>query len=481
MRNERRILLNTAVLSGAEGLGQLANFVLIASFARAFGAAALGHYSIGMAVGAFGALCVSLGTPALLIREISRDPACAPKILGLLLPVQLLLAPIAWLAACVVSILLIGDWSALRLVMAVCGYQILLRLAGLLLTPLQARELMLLSSSGDLAHRFLALLLALTAIWLGADAGTVALALVAGAATLLVYAWVQDARHFGRPALHFAPAQALQLFRRAAPFFGISALAVIYARGATLVLSALASTQVVGLYAVADRFMVAPGLAPAMFNSAVYPALARVAVSSLEEARALCARCLRLLLVGAIPLAALITIFSPDIVRLFFGRQYLGAAEALQVLAWTLPIRGAQSLLGSQLSVMDQQGALARARMISLCAFLVASPPLILGLHLVGAAWAVLLCDAVQLALYWRLLHRAHAAPALSTAFLAPAGAAAVMSAASLLLTPLSLGLRLTLVAAAMAAGMWGFGAVTLGDLRFLRVVIFGKQAAPPK
>jgi O-antigen/teichoic acid export membrane protein len=475
VRNERRILLNTTVLSAAEGLGQVGNFILLVSFARAFGATTLSYYSVSMAVGAVAALFVSQGTQQLLIREISRNPACARDWIGVLFPAQLALATIAWIAACVASVVLIGDRSAITVVLAVCGYQILLRLASLLLTQLRARELMFVSSVGDLCHRVLALLVGLAAIGLGASAGTVVLGHVAGALTLIAFAWVQGSRRFGRPKLRIAPAEAVKLFRLGRPFFGIAALAVIYARGATIMMGALATAQAVALYTAADRLMGAAALAPAMFNSALYPALARVASTSFAEAKALTARCLRLLLVAAVPLAALTTIFASDIVRLLFGPAYVDAAHALQLLAWTLPVRGAQSLLGSQLAAMNREAALARARSIGLGVFLVLAPLLILRFGYVGAAAAVLVCDSIQLGLYFSMLYKTQDAPTVAAAFLAPGIAAAAALAVGVILADSSLSLRLVSVVLVMLAGMWGFGAIKLGDLRFLRALLSSK------
>lgn len=481
MRNERRILINTGVLSATEGIGLLANLALVTSFARSFGATALGHYATATAVGALAAIGVTFGTQALLIREISRSPGCAREWLGVLLPVQLILAPLVWLVACAVSELLIGDGTAARLVMAVCGYQILIRIASVLLTPLQARELMLVSAGGDLAHRLLALALMLIAIRLGAAPAAAALAPIAGALLLIAYAWIQGARRGGRPALRLAPTEALQLFRRAGPFLGIVVLTVLYVRGATLMLSGLASAAAVGLYAVANRFMEAAAVAPTMFNAAVYPALARVAAASHADARTLSARSVRLLLIGSIPLAALITVFAPDIVRVCFGAPYRDAVHVLQVLAWTLPLRGVQAVLSSQLAVMDQQVALARARMIALASFVLASPPLIVGFGLLGAAAAVLLCDAVQLAMYWRLLRRARAAPGVGTAVLAPASAAVAATVASALATHSALAWRITIVIAVMIAGLWVFRAIRPVDLRFLRAIVLRTEEQPIK
>jgi O-antigen/teichoic acid export membrane protein len=476
MRDERRILLNATVLSVFEGLGQLANLILVVRFARVYGAGTMGYYSVGMSAGAVAAIFVSLGIPGLLIRDISRDPSCASDRLGVLLPVQLVLAPLAWAIACAASIALIGNSTAIGVVMATCGYQVLLPLTTLMLVPLQATEQMLVSAGCNLLHRVLILLLGLTAIRLGGSAEIVALTFVVGVLGLIALSWRQVSRRFGAPAWRFRPAEALKLYRLAAPFFGLSALSVLYARGATLMLSALTTAQAVGLYAIADRLMVALGLGSTMFNAAAYPALARVAHSSAADARALLARCLRLLLVMAIPFAALAAIFASDIVRLFFGTSYLGAVRALEVLAWTLPIRGAQALLGSQLAAMSQQAALARTRLVGLVTFLALCPALVVSVGYVGAAWAVLSCDALQLALYWRLLTKGRMAPALTIAYLAPAAAAAASAAISALLADMGLAARLTGAIVAMVAGMWAFGAIKLHDLRFLQTLIVGKE-----
>jgi len=271
----------------------------------------------------------------------------------------------------------------------------------------------------------------------------------------------------------------LSLFRLAAPFFGLAALGVVYARGGLIMLSALTTQSAVGLYTVVDRFMVAAALVPGTFNSAVYPALSRLARTSAVDAMDLVVRCLRLVTVGTIPLAALLTIFASDIIDLIFGPQFLAATIALQVLAWTLPLRGVQWLLGSQLAAMDQQSALARARTVSLCAFLTLTPLLILGVGFVGAAWAVLICDGLQLGLYWRLLKSKESAPALSKRLIAPMLAAMATLGASTMLLHLSLPLRVLGVCLVMGISLWASGAIRRQDLVFLRSLVNSRERSP--
>jgi O-antigen/teichoic acid export membrane protein len=415
-KTEHRILLNASALSVAEGLGQLANFVFVISFARTFGATQMAYYSVAMAAGAIAALFMTLGTQNLLVREFSRDPTRVPVWLGVLLPVQGLLGLLVWLVATAITVLLVGDSRAITVALAICAYQILLRLAAVLNTPLVSNERMVSISVANVACRVLTLVLGLLAIHYGAGAGLVAWTFVVGAVIYFAVAWQQNFRMCGQPAFRWAPREATDLFKLSAPFFGIAAFAVIYGRGAVIMLSAIATPHAVGLYAAADRLMVAVALVPTMLGSAVYPALTRVAARSRTEVQALCGRSVLLMLITTLPLAVVFTAFAHRLISVLYGPLYLEAAPALQILTWTLPIVGVQSLLGSQLVAVNQQHILARARLGGLTLFVVLSPLLIWKFGFQGAAVAVLVSDSVLLVHYLMLLLKVKAAPTFGTA-----------------------------------------------------------------
>lgn len=415
-KTERRILLNASALSVAEGLGQLANFVFVISFARTFGATQMAYYSVAMASGAIAALFMTLGTQGLLVREFSRDRTRVAEWLGVLLPVQGLLALGSWLVATAITVLLVGDSRAISVALAICAYQILLRLAVVLNTPLVADEKMVRISAANVACRVLTLVLGLLAIHYGAGAGLVAWTFVAGAVMYFAVAWRQNFKRFGQPAFRWAPREASNLFKLSAPFFGIAAFAAIYARGAVIMLSAIATPHAVGLYAAADRLMVAVALVPTMLGSAVYPALTRVAARSRMEVRALCGRSVLLMVITTLPLAIVFTLFAHRLISVLFGPLYQEAAPALQILTWTLPIVGVQSLLGSQLMAVNQQHVLARARLSGLTLFVTLSPLLIWKFGFRGAALAVLVSDTALLFHYLAILLKVKAAPTFGTA-----------------------------------------------------------------
>lgn len=431
MHDERRILANTVLLGGGEIVGQLTNFVVVVGLARAFGADIFGHYSVSMAVGALAALLVGLGTQPLLIREISREPSLASSLLGIVVPIQLALGAAAWVLACLLSLALIGQTRAIPVVAAICASQILMRFSVTLFAPFQAIERMRPVVLGQLIQRLLVLVLALLAIGLGAGPGAVTLAFVAGAISLWVFAWASVSRQFGPPSLEWNWGVARRLFRRASPFLGLSTLGVIYARSGLIMLAALANAEAVGLYAVADRLMVAVALVPGVFNSALFPALSRLTRQDIVRARALVTGSLRLLMVVTIPLAALISLFAAEIADRMFGPQFVEAAIALQLLAWSLPARGLLWLIGSQLTALDQAASMARGRSVSLVVFLLATPGLIWAFGFVGVACGVLISDGLQLLLYRRALRRVDQVPSLAKPLLGPVLASLAMLGAS--------------------------------------------------
>lgn len=478
MRSERRILVNAGTLTAGAVVGQLANFAFVAGFARAFGVDYLAQYSIGMSIGALLAMFVDLGSVALVTRESSRKRGRARMLIGILLPLQIPLALLLWAVGVGVGAWVLGPRASAVVLACTCGYQILLCLSSLVLAPFIGVEQVAWSAFGTSAQRGLAVMLGALAIFAGAGPGATAAALVVSAVALMLVALAAFAQRFGAPRWRAAPRTAARLLYGRAGFFGFTMLNVVYSRGGLIILSLLASHEAVGLFSVADRIMVAPSLLPLVFVNAVYPALSRLANVSVDEVLALTVRCGRLLLVGAITLATLVTLLAPDIVTVLFGPSFAPAAAVLQVLAWTLPVSGTRQLLSVHLLALDQRASLVRARAVSLSVFLASCPLLILsGLGYRGPAWAQLLSEMLEVSWYLWLLHRSGSATRLIRAMLAPLLAAVTtIMVASVFPPPLPEFPRLITLCLVMVAALLISGSVRLHDLRFLRQILAPRQ-----
>ncbi|MDP9082579.1 MAG: oligosaccharide flippase family protein [Pseudomonadota bacterium] len=474
MHSERRILINTAIFTSGELLGQLANFMFVALFARAFGVNVMAHYSLGMAVGGLLAILVDFGTAGFLTRESARNPRRARELVGLLLPTQAPLALLLWGLSIGISAWLLDLRAGLLVLASACGYQLLSRLSLLLFAPFVGTEKIGGAALAGAVHRFVTLALGALAIFYGCGPQLASCALLAGGVLLFVWALVLFVRGFGVPHWRVAPIAAFALRKEGSAYARLSALNVAIDRGGLIVLSGLAGREAVGLYAIADRIVVAPALLPIMFVNAVYPALLRLANESAERVHALTVRCARLLFVGTIPVATLLTLLAPDIVVLLFGRNFEPAVGALQVLAWTIPMDGVRQLLGVQLLALDQQAAATRVRAFSLGVLIVSCVILILcGFGFKGAACAELISESFAVLWYLLLLRRSQSVAALIRSMLAPLFAAAVtFPAATMFTTRLTLGPRACALAVLILLALLATGSIRLHDLRFLREVL---------
>ena len=121
---------------------------------------------------------------------------------------------------------------------------------------------------------------------------------------------------------------------------------------------------------------------------------------------------------------------------------------------------------------MDKQSTIAKPRLVALAAFLVLTPSSILAFGCLGVAWAVLICDGLHLALYWRILLRIRSAPSLTRSSVPPGLAAVATLLASVLATGLPLLVRAVLATAIMSASLLAFGAIRRPDLSFLIALI---------
>jgi PST family polysaccharide transporter len=476
MSDERRILRNTVILTLGEALGQLANLVFVAAFARCYGVAIMGQYSLAMAIGAVASLVVGFGTQGYLLRELSQSPELAARRVATLAPWQFGMALGAGLLVALV-IAIRGQGSLVML--ATIAYQLLYRVAGLYYVAFRAREQMLVPVLAELAHRLMTLLLGAVLMWSGAGAAATLLALFGSAAALALAGYLAHRRASGPAAPADHRGEARRLFKASWPFFGTLVLAVVYARGAPILLGLVRGTEAVGGYAVADRLLVAATLVPVMFGNAALPALSRLARGDAAQRRSFAARLLRLMLVGTLPLAAVLVVFADEILLLVFGPSYRQSVPLLRILALGVPVQGVELLLAAQLSAIGSQQALLRNRLVSLSAFLVLGPVLV---HLAGAtglATVVLAGSLLQMSGCALLLARLRESPLSARTAWAPIAAAVVAALTTLLVGDRPLSVRSLVFVATLLLAAWTFGAVRGHDLAFARSLLRQGRAAP--
>lgn len=477
MHLERRILANTTFLGGGEAVGQMATFLFVLLFARRFGPDVLGLYSLTMAIGAIVGVFVTLGLHELLISDIARQPEKGRSLIGVMLPVESTSSLVLLVFVVGVAGVYLQDEQARVILVAITAYHIVMRVTSLLLVRFAANEQMALAAFIAGGHRLMILVAGSAAIFMNLRPDLVLLVFPVAAAASALLAWRRDGAVFGRVNLRLDLEQVVSYVGRAAPLFALGLLNVIFVRAGLILLASIEDASSVGIYAVADRLVVPLGVGPVLFVTAVYPALARIFNEAPAKFEELAARCLRLMLVLIIPCAAIIVVLSEDIVSFLFGKAFLAAVPALQLLTVALIFQSVNQLWSVQVLAIDSRAMMMSVRGVAVAILILSAAILVHWKGFVGLAYATLLASGIQSILLFIVLARKNVPPTIFQSLLAPAISFLAVMFCGWLFDDQSFWTRLPTIIFVAALSLWLFRGIRLHDLRFLMRIVRSKGA----
>jgi PST family polysaccharide transporter len=468
MKVERRVFGNVAILGTGELIAQFANFAFVVLIARAFGPELLGHYSLFMAVSAVVAVFVSFGTMQLHIRNIGRDPDHGAQLLRALFPVQLVLAVVAWVGIVSVGAKSGLDATGLGLLAVIAGYQILVRMTGILLTEAKGRQRMRPVAVVHASTPMLILGATSILVWLSFGP-VVALSVMPVVAVIFTIFAVKTAIRLGGPIrLRWNPSLFKAGLQETRPYFAIMLLTSAYERSGVIILGLLASPAIVGEFAAGERMVAALGVLISVFTTAALPALSSLAGSDHKQLIQVGNRLIRVAWLVGLPVATVISLFSPEIIDLFFGQSYSGSSAVLAIASILLVIRALRAILGPMAMATGQPGDLALARAIALVSLICGAPFLVTWFGAKGLAAMMVISEAILLTILVRKLAAAGNLPTLLRPALSILAACAVAYAVGLLGADWSLLLRIVTTLSAGLVGLWLFRAIRTADIQFV-------------
>lgn len=151
------------------------------------------------------------------------------------------------------------------------------------------------------------------------------------------------------------PAEALTL-RSAAPFAANGILAMVYNRLDIVIVAALASSAAMTEYAPASRIQDVLYAIPGTVGAVAFPLMSRAwpGAGGPERVRRLVVQTVVLGLAVALPVAVVVFVFAPDLLRLVLGPEYVQAATPTRILVWFLPLAVIQAPLLALLAAMGR-------------------------------------------------------------------------------------------------------------------------------
>ncbi|HEV8584863.1 MAG TPA: polysaccharide biosynthesis C-terminal domain-containing protein [Methylomirabilota bacterium] len=453
---------NVSALVAAQFATKAVNLLVSVALVRWLGVHELGRYAYVLAFCfPFGALA-DFGLATLAIRDASRAPAEAPRILAVVRRAALALAA-ASAAAMTGLALALGHDGA---IVAAIGLGGLASIVSALTMPslvlLTARERLDRLSLHRVAGSVLSS--AATAGVLLAGGGVVAL--LAGSLGTSAVMWLVARALAGDPGRAPAvPAGAgAALLRRAVPFGLLMAGFALYYRVDMVMLEWLAAPGELGRYAAAYRFLDAVVVLAASLGGPLFPRLSSVAVGAPAEARRLLEAGWRPLLALGLPLTVGTVAVAGDLVALLFGAEFAGAAPLLRLLILgTLPLFWI-NIANHALIAADRVWALVGVYALSALVNVAGNLVLVPRWGAAGAAVATVACEWLNLVLVVRLVREAFGVTLAISGLWRYLLATGAMLAVVWTAQPLGVAAAVALAAGAYAAALWALGYTRSAD-----------------
>jgi O-antigen/teichoic acid export membrane protein len=245
------------------------------------------------------------------------------------------------------------------------------------------------------AQRVMAAALGIAALAAGLGVVSVLAAFAAGTGVGFVVALALAARRIGLPSVQLSRAARKVLRRESWPFAGQELLSIGIARADTLLLAALASATVVGLYGAGYRLFESTLFIPTALTGAFSAMFAYLELDSEPSVHAVFQRALKLTLFLLVPIGMAFLVLAKPIIDAFFGDGFGGGVGPLRLLAPTAVLLGvvlvSTSLVVSRTNPRRMVWVFGIALVVNVAANLVLIP----WLEASGAALSMLVTEAV--------------------------------------------------------------------------------------
>jgi O-antigen/teichoic acid export membrane protein len=401
----RKLAFNFAALAAGEMTAKLLTFASLSYLARTLGPSNYGFIEFTLAVMVFFSLPADLGLAAYGAREAAHSPENAGRLLHAVTGLRMALTLVS-MALLAVFILLLHNTREVKLLLSLYGVSLL---GGpfLLQWFFQAHDQMrrvgiasIIRQAGFAALVFLFFRRGMPLAWVGA----IECASVAGVG--LYCAFITRRMGFGWPWPELRPRHLAGHLSQAIPI-GLAEIAWAFMWYFCTVLLGLVFTgTTLGWFGASHRIVMALHTFVYLYFFNLLPSISRCVDRPARQLLDLMDGSMRVIAWTGLFGAALLTAVAPRLLVLLYGQSFQGAATSFSILVWMLPIAMLSGHYRYTLIAYRLQNKLLHRTAIS------AAVAVGLGFALVpvyggtGAAWALLIANAVNFALVWQAVRR---------------------------------------------------------------------------
>lgn len=331
----KHIFSSSAFVLVAEIFERFTRFVLVVFSARLLGDAEYGKFSFALAFTGIFFIIADGGIHQLMMREIAGTPERIKKLVANGLFLKSFLALFTGLCIYVIGRLTGKPPDVLMTVYIIGASEIFASFADYFATVFRATLKMKYDVTAVVFSRVINTGLGIAVLVM--HEGIVALAWVYLFSQFLKFIYCIIVTHvkFAHVSIQYDKELVRHLFRDGSVFWILRFFSILYTYIDSVLLSFMATDQVVGWYSAAYRLVFAMMFIPQGTMKAVFPALSAYYKDSQEEFKKLFERTFKVMLVVGFSLASLIFVLADEIITAMYGKEYINAAGALRILVWS--------------------------------------------------------------------------------------------------------------------------------------------------
>jgi O-antigen/teichoic acid export membrane protein len=332
MNKAKLIAQNTGYLIVGNLLSKITSLFSVILIARYLGDIGYGKYSFAFAFISFFSIISELGIYQILVRDISRDPEIARKMIGSAILIKSALAVLAFIAA-ILSIRIMGytdaNIKAVEIAALLLFIEIFNPYSAIYEASLKMKYPIFFLLIGNL------LMLALIALVKYSNLGLnfIILATLVPNVIKNTLIFLFSIRHEKmRFDVDFKICK--YLVKSSLPLALSSVFTIIYYRIDTVMLSMMVGDASVGIYSAAYKISEAFILIPSILMTSIYPLMSKHLENSNNILAFSYEKSIKYLFSLALPIAVGITMLSDKIILTIYGDGFRGSIVALQILIW---------------------------------------------------------------------------------------------------------------------------------------------------
>lgn len=350
-----KIIKNFGVLFVGNSISKIIGFFSLILTTRYLGVENFGILSFGIAfVGMFNVL-FTLGLNPLLTREISRNKAIASKYLGNVITIKLFLAGVIFCLIFIIMKIIGFNEIKVKIVYIITLSTIFTSFSETFYSIFQAYEKMEYQAISQVLSSILMLSGVYVATKCNFNIVNFAFLYVYVNFLVLFYVLITCKNKFTPFTLKLDIKFMKEVFKLAIPFAVSAFILNFYTRIDITMLSYMHGDKAVGYYSSAWRLIEIFTTIPAIYSTALFPAMSFYYVSSMEDLKNLYKNSFRLLFLLVIAIQIFVIVFADFLIPFLYGKEFTYAIKVIQILIWVLFPIFFNFLLGNLIAAINRQ------------------------------------------------------------------------------------------------------------------------------